>query len=322
MSSPNHVQNRYRGSLLGLAVGDAVGTTLEFMPRGTFPRLTDMVGGGPFNLKPGQWTDDTSLALCLAESLVEQQGFVPVDQLQRYLMWWKNGYWSSTGKCFDIGNTTIAGLSHFSKTGEVVAPTSEPRMAGNGSIMRLAPVPMAFRLAGSQMHTRAEESSLTTHAAPVAVEAASYFSGLIAGALSGVDKDTLLDDFYSPAEGYFSPYRNPLETDIWEVAKGSFKEKSESEIRGSGYALHTLEAALWAFYHTDNYEEGLLKVVNLGEDTDTTGAVYGQLAGAFYGMDQIPQRWLNKVYMREEIISLADGLERLSHNFEAEKRPY
>jgi ADP-ribosyl-[dinitrogen reductase] hydrolase len=130
---------RSRGCLLGLAVGDALGTTLEFKPPGTFTPITDMLGGGPFNLKPGQWTDDTSLALCLAESLIECRGFNPKDQMERYVRWWKEGHLSSTGECFDIGNTTRTALSAFLKTGNPISGPTDAYSAGNGSLMRLAP---------------------------------------------------------------------------------------------------------------------------------------------------------------------------------------
>ena len=136
--------SRYRGCLLGLAVGDAVGTTLEFRRPGTFEPLNDMLGGGPFGLKPGQWTDDTSMALCLAESLLEKQGFDPLDQLERYTRWYRQGYLSSTDSCFDIGNTVRQALHRFEKTGEPYCGSTDPRSAGNGSIMRLAPVPLFY----------------------------------------------------------------------------------------------------------------------------------------------------------------------------------
>ena len=135
-------RERYRGCLLGLAVGDALGTTLEFCRPGSFTPITDMVGGGPFRLKPGQWTDDTSMALCLASSLTERGGFDARDQMERYVRWWREGYWSSTGRCFDIGNTTSAALSRFQKTGDPFAGSTDPHAAGNGSLMRLAPVPL------------------------------------------------------------------------------------------------------------------------------------------------------------------------------------
>ena len=134
------VRDRYRGALLGLAVGDALGTTLEFKAPGTFKPITDLVGGGPFGLKPGQWTDDTSMALCLAESLIEKRGFDPKDQMDRYCRWWKEGYLSSTGTCFDIGITVKTALAHYLRSGEPFAGSTDPFTAGNGSLMRLAPV--------------------------------------------------------------------------------------------------------------------------------------------------------------------------------------
>ena len=138
------LSERYRGSLLGLACGDAVGTTVEFQPRGAFAPMTDMVGGGPFGLAPGQWTDDTSMALCLAESLLNQGGFDARDQMGRYLNWWQWGYLSSIGHCFDIGMTVWQALARFQRTGEPFAGSTDPQSAGNGSLMRLAPVPLFF----------------------------------------------------------------------------------------------------------------------------------------------------------------------------------
>src|SRR5687767_1119493 len=141
---------RFRGSLLGLAVGDALGTTLEFKPPGIFPPLTDMIGGGPFNLEAGEWTDDTSMALCLAESLIERQAFDPVDQLARYLQWYRQGYLSSNGRCFDIGTTVRAALRRFEQTHEPYCGPTDPMSAGNGSLMRLAPVPLAYALSPAE----------------------------------------------------------------------------------------------------------------------------------------------------------------------------
>ena len=137
-------RERFRGALLGLAVGDAVGTTVEFSPPGTFEPVRDMVGGGPFSLPPGAWTDDTSMALCLAESLVERRTFDPVDQLERYDRWYREGYWSSTGRCFDIGNATRAALERFERTREPYPGDAAPDAAGNGPLMKLAPVVLAY----------------------------------------------------------------------------------------------------------------------------------------------------------------------------------
>ena len=162
--------DRFRGCLLGLACGDALGTTLEFKPRGSFEPVDDIVGGGPFGLEPGQWTDDTSLALCLAESIVEWGGFDPTDQLERYVRWWREGHWSSTGECFDIGVTTRSALRRFQQTGEPWCGSTDQDRAGNGSIMRLAPVPLFFAARPVEAIERSAESSRTTHGAATCVD--------------------------------------------------------------------------------------------------------------------------------------------------------
>jgi ADP-ribosyl-[dinitrogen reductase] hydrolase len=297
------LRNRYHGALLGLAAGDALGTTLEFKPPGTFAPLTDMVGGGPFNLQPGQWTDDTSMALCLGESLVRMHGFDAEDQMSRYVRWWQDGYLSSTGECFDIGMTVCRALSNYTKTGDPFSGSTDPRSAGNGSLMRLAPIPLAYRASPELAIHYAAGSSRTTHAAPAAVDACRYYAALIVGALNGRSKEHLLSpDFYPGA----------LVPEIAEIAAGSFKEKNPPAIAGTGYVVRSLEAALWAFYRSDTFEKGALLAANLGDDADTTAAVYGQLAGAYYGVDAIPAKWLEKLAMREFISEMADALFELS----------
>jgi ADP-ribosyl-[dinitrogen reductase] hydrolase len=302
--------DRYRGTLLGLAVGDALGTTLEFRPPGTFAPIKDIVGGGPFHLKPGQWTDDTSMALCLADSLIERKEFDPVDQLERYLRWYRKGYLSSTGDCFDIGGTVRSALARFEKTYEPYCGSTDPRSAGNGSIMRLAPVPLFYADEPEEAIEKSGESSRTTHGAPTAVDACRYLGGLIVGAVNGKDKDELLSDHYAPVPGYWK--RRPLVMEVADIASGSFKRKDPPDIRGTGYVVQSLEAALWAFYHANSFKEGCLLAVNLGDDADTTGAVYGQLAGAFYGEEGIPEDWREKVSYHELIVSFAEKLFRLS----------
>lgn len=135
---------RFRGCLLGLAVGDALGTTLEFCAPGSFTPIDDMRGGGPFALRAGQWTDDTSMALCLAHSLLHRQGFDAADQMNRYCNWYQHGYLSSTGHCFDIGNTVRQALERYLDGGPAFSGSADPRAAGNGSLMRLAPVAMYY----------------------------------------------------------------------------------------------------------------------------------------------------------------------------------
>lgn len=303
-------RSRYRGALLGLAAGDAVGTTVEFAPPGSFAPVADMVGGGPFGLKPGQWTDDTSMALCLAESLIERGGFDPVDQLERYVRWYRHGHLSSNGVCFDIGNATAAALHRFERTHGPYCGSTDPHAAGNGSLMRLAPVPLAYAADPAAAIERAGECSRTTHGATTAVDACRYFGALLVGAARGATKEELLAPRYSPAPGNRAPH--PLHPEVDAVAAGSFKRKEPPAIRGRGYVVAALEAALWAFDRSSSFEEGCLLAVNLGEDADTTAAIYGQIAGAFYGEAGIPVRWREQLALRDTIERYADGLLELS----------
>jgi ADP-ribosyl-[dinitrogen reductase] hydrolase len=301
---------RYRGCLLGLAAGDALGTALEFSAPGSFVPIEDMKGGGPFHLSAGQWTDDASMALCLAESLIEQKGFDPADQMRRYVMWWKEGHLSSTGECFDIGNATRSALSRFVRTSDPISGSIDPNSAGNGSIMRLAPVPMLYASDPLRAIEFAAESSRTTHGAATAVDACRYFAALITGALHGATKEEMLSDHFSLVDGYWKDH--PLAVEIREIAHGSFKVKEPPLIKGTGYVVRSLEAALWAFHKSRSFKEGCLMAANLGDDADTTAAVYGQLAGAYYGESGIPGSWIEKLALQETITSFADKLFALS----------
>lgn len=299
-------QDRCIGALIGLAVGDALGTTLEFKAPGTFEPITDMVGGGPFRLRAGQWTDDTSMALCLAESLIERGGHDPEDQMRRYLRWMKEGHLSSTGECFDVGITTRDALLAFAKHGNPYAGPTDPYTAGNGSLMRLAPVPIRFRKDPDTAIDHAGDSSRTTHGAPSAIDACRYFAGLIVGAIQGRSKQELLSPAFHPTKGTWDT--SDLHNEIAEVAYGSFIAREPPAIVGSGFVVRSLEAALWAFSRTDDFRSGALLAVNLGNDADTTGAIYGQIAGAHYGLSGIPVTWVEKLAMREAVEALARGL--------------
>ncbi|MEM9770147.1 MAG: ADP-ribosylglycohydrolase family protein [Cyanobacteria bacterium P01_D01_bin.73] len=305
-------QNRFRGCLLGLAAGDAVGTTVEFKPRGSFAPVTEMVGQGPFGLEPGQWTDDTSMALCLATSLVTIDGFDARDQMDRYCRWWQEGYLSSTGECFDIGNATAESLARFRETGEAIAGSENPRKAGNGSIMRLAPIPMFFfsswaiadplpdfEVMLEELGQWAISSSRTTHGAAECLDACQWYARAITRALYDEGKEEIL----------LADRDMSLESDsIRAIAQGEYRTKTRDEISGSGYVVKSLEAALWCFDQTDNFRDAILMAVNLGDDADTTAAVCGQIAGAFYGESGIPADWLAKLVQVDLIRELSDRL--------------
>jgi ADP-ribosyl-[dinitrogen reductase] hydrolase len=274
--------DRARGCLLGLAVGDALGTTLEFARPGTFQPITDMVGGGPFHLTPGEWTDDTSMALCLAVSLIARRGFDAKDQMDRYENWRLNGYLSATGACFDIGGTVLKALYRYRDTGNPFAGSEDPNTAGNGSIMRLAPVSILYHWSPRVLFQKARDSSRTTHAAPRCLNCCMILAEMCAEGILGVDKDAIVQ---------FGMALPPM-----------------TEPKPTGYVVDTLQAALWAFRTTYVFREGALKAVNLGGDADTVGAVYGQIAGAFYGESGIPQDWLKRLKYRGTISKMADTL--------------
>jgi ADP-ribosyl-[dinitrogen reductase] hydrolase len=306
MSPTSSTSDRVRGALIGLAVGDALGTTVEFSPPGSFAPLVDMVGGGPFDLPPGFWTDDTATALCLAESLIERGSLDPADQLTRYVRWMRDGHLSSTGSCFDIGGTTRSALTRFERAGTTVN-NAEREKAANGSLMRLAPVPLYFRDHDNVLDL-CGRSSETTHASALPVDCCRYYGGLIVSAVRGASRDELLAPLHAPVPGAWDA--RPLAPEVAAVARGSFARKQPPAIRGSGYCIDAMEAALWAFAATDDFATGALLAVNLGDDADTTGAIYGQLAGAYYGESGIPPEWRERLAKWEVISGLADGLVR------------
>lgn len=306
MAIPTNLQDRFRGCLLGLAAGDALGTTLEFQRPGTFQPISDMVGGGPFRLPVGAWTDDTSMALCLGTSLLYAGGMDYRDQMNRYCNWMEHGYLSSTGTCFDIGNTVSDALHAYQRTGEPFSGSTDPFSAGNGSLMRLAPVPMFYAASPETAIRMAAESSRTTHGARAAVDACRLYAGLIVGALQGASKEEFLSPAYRPTGQPWSEAE--LDPGIWQVSQGSYKTAQPPAIAGTGYVVKSMEAALWAFHQSSDFREGALLAANLGNDADTTAAIYGQLAGAYYGMSGIPEVWLIKLCMMTEIRTMADEL--------------
>lgn len=287
--------DRARGALLGLAVGDALGTTLEFTRRDTQPLHTEMLGGGPFDLAPAQWTDDTAMALALADSLISCSGLDSRDLANRFVRWWQDGAYSCTGTCFDIGITTREALARSVRTGEPYAGSTGTDTAGNGSLMRLAPVALFALHDAAQADQLARDQSRITHAAPQAIEACAYFVDLIREAILG-QLDVLRPRAWSG------------DATIAALAAGSWRHKTRDQIRSSGYVIDTLEAALWAAGTTSTFEEALIRAVNLAEDADTVGAVTGQLAGALYGASAIPERWLHPLAWQREISEAADRL--------------
>ena len=302
--------DRQRGTLLGDAIGDALGAAIEFRPPGSFPKVTGYRGGGPHGLAPGEWTDDSSMALALAGSIAGA-GWNLNDQARRYLAWWQKGEYSVNDRCFDIGITTQSALRRFEKTGnaKTSGDTSE-RASGNGSIMRLAPVPIRYAHLFlddlEELVAYLIESSRVTHASPQCLSACAYMGLVLCGLIHGIDRQQVLDAKWEPLRQLKRIHA--LHPEIEHVAAGSFREKQPSEIVGSGYVVKSLEAALWAFHDAKDFREAVLRAVNLGDDADTTGAVCGQLAGAYWGESGIPQEWREGLARPEMIEKALQGL--------------
>ena len=285
------------GALLGLAVGDALGTTLEFMRRDAQPPLTDIIGGGPFRLEPGQWTDDTAMAVALAESLVIKPALDERDLMERFVNWWRCGAYSCTGKCFDIGVTTRQAIARFEATGDPLAGSTDPMAAGNGSLMRLSPVAIRHWRDRPTLTDIAARQSRTTHAAPEAVDSCVAFAEILADAIGGMGKDELL-----------AKTRSSGLPAVARVLAGSWRGKRRQDVRSSGYVIHSLEAAIWCVARTADFRSAVLLAANLGDDADTVAAITGQLAGALYGADAIPVEWIDKLAWRDRLTRIAGAL--------------
>jgi ADP-ribosyl-[dinitrogen reductase] hydrolase len=293
--SRDALTDRAVGALLGLAVGDAIGTTLEFTKRDAVPPVTDMVGGGPFALKPGQWTDDTAMALALANSLIQWNDFNPRDCIRRFVDWYRKGDYSCTGTCFDIGIATSSALRRFEANGEPFAGSTDPNNAGNGSLMRLSPVAIwGASRSDAELAQVAREQSRLTHGAAECIAACEGYALLTARAIRGTSPEEILA---------------PLDIDapprIAEVLAGSWRGKSRNQISSSGYVVDSLEAALWCVAQGNSFEETILLAANLGDDADTVAAITGQLAGALYGASGIPEPWRQRLAWADEIEGLA-----------------
>jgi ADP-ribosylglycohydrolase len=291
-------QDRAIGTLVGLAVGDAVGTTLEFSTRDAMAPLTDLVGGGPFQLTAGTWTDDTAMALALADTLIFRGELDPKDLMSRFVNWWRWGEYSPTGECFDIGMTTRIALASFEADGNPIAGSTDPHSAGNGSLMRLAPIAIwGVRVGEMAMRDAARLQSATTHGAPQCLSACEGYALILSAAIQGASFDAAVEAATDITDTVIAP-----------IFAGSWKSKSRDAIKSSGYVAHSLEAALWCVVQTACFRDAVLLAANLGDDADTTAAITGQLAGALYGASGIPPEWRAKLAWHDQIAETARTL--------------
>lgn len=262
--------DRLKGCFFGLVVGDALGVPLEFSKRDKLPLVTEMIGGGPFALQPGEWTDDTSMMLCIAQSLIDNDGFDPRDIMDKFTLWYTEGMFSHNGKCFDIGDTCKAALKRYAEIQNPYAGDFNHYSSGNGSIMRLAPIPIYYYPDKDKILKFSYNQSLTTHASNTCLIRNEWLGEVLYDLFRG-EKDKVLKEY------------------------GDLTVLERNDISSSGYVVDTFNAAMWAVLTTKSFEDALVLAVNLADDSDTVGAVTGQIAGAMYGFSSIPEKWLQKI---------------------------
>lgn len=299
--------------ILGLAVGDALGVPVEFCHRDQLRRnpVTDMRGYGTHNQPPGTWSDDTSLTLCLVESLCDY-GVHYEDQARRFISWMFESTWTPHGRLFDIGITTREAIFRMNRD---IAPTeaglTDESCNGNGSLMRILPI--ALYLAYARVEERSKVAMLCsrlTHGHVRSQLACAYYVELSAAIVRGNTIEQALNDAQRTVDSLISNYE-PTEGQVFArlLSPSSFGKCSESEISGSGYVIHCLEASIWCALNAKTFSDGVLAAVNLGDDTDTTGAVTGGLLGLCYGVGAIPENWSRQLARQEEVLALCRRFE-------------
>jgi ADP-ribosylglycohydrolase len=296
------LRERFQGALLGLAVGDALAAHTQFRKPGSFAAVGDLLGGGPFDLPRGAWTDDTAMALLLAESLLEREAFDAHDQVQRYVRWQREGHGSSTGQCVGISASVARALATALYKRQPFAGSHDPEQLDKDPLSRVAPAVMYFFADAKAAVARATEAARITAQAPNVLDCVRLLAALGHMALSGRDKPTVLRP---PRELWTTSNTRP---EVLAIYDQSYARRAPPEITGGGGILHALEAALWAFHGSETFREGALLAANLGQDSDVVAAAYGQLAGSYHGVSAIPGIWRNSLIKQEVVIESADRL--------------
>jgi len=302
MDAARTLRDRFQGALLGLAVGDALAAHTQFRKPGSFAAVGDLLGGGPFDLPRGAWTDDTAMALLLAESLLEREGFDAQDQVDRYVRWQREGYGSATGQCVGISANVARALATALYRRQPFAGSHDPEQLDKDPLVRVAPVVMYFFSDANAAVSRAAEAARITAQAPMVLDCVRLFAAMVRLALTGKEKEAVLRP---PRETWTSVNTRP---EVLALYEGSYQRRMPPEITAGGHVVQALEAALWAFHHGESYREGALLAANLGRDSDVVTSAYGQLAGAYHGVSAIPGIWRNSLMRQEVVIDTADRL--------------
>lgn len=302
MDAARSLRDRFQGSLMGLAVGDALAAHTQFRKPGSFQAVGDILGGGPFDVPRGAWTDDTAMALLLAESLIERNAFDANDQVQRYARWQREGYGSATGQCVGITASVARALATAQYRRQPFAGSHDPEQLDKEPLSRVAPVAMFFFADAAAAVARAADAARITAQAPMVLDCVRLLAAIVVQALAGREKALVLKP---PRELWILP---STRAEVLAVYEGSYVRRDLTEIQAGGHVVQALEAALWAFHRSANFREGALACANLGRDSDVVTAVYGAIAGAHFGVSSIPGIWRNSLMRQDAVIDTADRL--------------
>lgn len=301
--------NQVLSGLMGVCVGDALGVPVEFSSRAerTALPVTSMQGYGTWDQPPGTWSDDSSLTLCLAESLCNWFSLLSIAK--SFWQWYHESYWTARGEVFDVGNTTFLAIVNWKQGASPVdAGGKTENSNGNGSLMRILPMAYLYKeLEFSELIRRVHQVSCITHAHPRSQMACGIYISIAIALLKGADKHAAYTEGVEKVQHIYSTPEYSTEMHHFQrVFNGAIDKLPVEEISSDGYVIDTLEASLWCFLNSSSYESAVLKAVNLGFDTDTTAAVTGGLAGIFYGFDNIPNDWVEQIARKDDIIDLAN----------------
>lgn len=302
MDAARSLRERFQGALVGLAIGDALAAHTQFRKPGTFAAVGDILGGGPFELPRGAWSDDTAMALLLAESLSEREGFDAHDQVQRYARWQREGHGSATGQCVGITANVARALATALYKRQPFAGSHDPAQLDKEPLSRVAPVVMYFFADAAAAVAQSAEAARITAQAPIVLDCVRLLAAVLHQALSGKDKVAVLKP---PRELWVT---GNTRAEVLALYDGSYLRRDPPEISGGGHIVQALEAALWAFHRSANFREGALACANLGRDSDVVTAVYGAIAGAHHGVSAIPGIWRNSLMKQDVVIDSADRL--------------
>ena len=299
-----NTKSRVAGAFIGLAVGDALGVPLERMEKGSIGFVSEMIGGGPYKLPPGAWTDETATALCLAQSLLVTHELNVYDLVETSTRWVETGENASTGVCIGIEQKLLTFLSNFKRSSQIDMSFVSQAAKGNSVLARVAPIACIHWADLGTVSRIAKQQSYLTHSSEIVAAACEYLVLSVSHLIAGRDWNYVCN----------MPIKGDWPTVIKNINTGHWKEKLEEHLQSTDDVIDILETSFWCIENSENFEDAVTKAVNLGGNADTVGSVVGQMAGAMYGLEAIPVRWFDQLFAIEKLTDIAMEMVDLSRS--------